>query len=375
MALTAALALAAAGISQAVAQDTRVFTVGNYPVEATAKNAVAAKRNAIADGQTAALRSLLKRLVPVTLYSQLRRLKLPSAADMVTSVQVRSERNSQTLYEAELDFAFEPAAVQQLLRQSGVPFVEEQAPPTTVVLIYRPPEMVKGKVPRGFDKAAGQKTWRAVWTGLDLENALTPVKAKRLIAQVHPDTINMTLSRRGGGQRILAGEYGMSRVVLAVMQPDLATKRLNLEIAGEDAVGPIRLSRRFRFTPDELDFGLELAAVVTLGILEGRWKVLKTGGATYASAGNRPAPIVRPGERALAGPVRMIAQFDTMGRWQQMRRALESAPGVQRVDVNGLSTSEADISVAYSGTVQQFQDALSLRGLSVRPITGGFLLR
>ncbi|MEL6623854.1 MAG: hypothetical protein AAFQ11_13415, partial [Pseudomonadota bacterium] len=92
--LATGLALAQiAAATNARAAD-RVFTVGNYPVEAEAKNAVAAKQQAIKEGQRAALRSLLKRLVPVTRYSQLRNTKLPDAATLVDSVQVRSERNS-----------------------------------------------------------------------------------------------------------------------------------------------------------------------------------------------------------------------------------------------------------------------------------------
>ncbi|MGI9403024.1 MAG: DUF2066 domain-containing protein, partial [Hyphomicrobium sp.] len=50
-----------------------VYTVGNYPVDAQAKNAVAAKKKALAEGQQAAFRSLLKRVVPVTAYDRLKR--------------------------------------------------------------------------------------------------------------------------------------------------------------------------------------------------------------------------------------------------------------------------------------------------------------
>ena len=51
-----------------------VFTVANYPVEAQAENAVAAKEKALAEGQQAAFRSLLKRLIPVTAYARGKRL-------------------------------------------------------------------------------------------------------------------------------------------------------------------------------------------------------------------------------------------------------------------------------------------------------------
>ena len=58
-ALVAALALAAGSHTAAAATADAVFTVGNYPVEARADNAVAAKTKALADGQQAAFRSLL----------------------------------------------------------------------------------------------------------------------------------------------------------------------------------------------------------------------------------------------------------------------------------------------------------------------------
>src|SRR5262249_15930006 len=55
----------------AVPAEDAVFTVCNYPVEARADNAVAAKSKALSDGQQAAFRSLLKRLVPVNSYPRL----------------------------------------------------------------------------------------------------------------------------------------------------------------------------------------------------------------------------------------------------------------------------------------------------------------
>src|SRR5689334_605703 len=58
----------------AVAGADAAYTVANYPVDATAANAVAAKDQALAEGQQAAFRSLLKRIVPVTAYKQLTKM-------------------------------------------------------------------------------------------------------------------------------------------------------------------------------------------------------------------------------------------------------------------------------------------------------------
>lgn len=391
----------------------RVFTVGNYPVEAEAKNAVAAKQQAIKEGQRAALRSLLKRLVPVTRYSQLRNTKLPDAATLVDSVQVRSERNSSTEYVAELDIAFRADAVRQLLRQSTLPFVEQPAPETLLILIYTPPVMVQGAVPRRYTAANGARLWQQIWRGLDLKNSLTPLKITKLIPQIHRDTIRMVLAGEGGGDRILAGEYGTERVVIAELQPDLATKRLNLKIAGGDAVSRLRLKRAFRFDERDLDYHVELAAVIAHGILEGRWKSLKSSVGTRPAADPaayrpaRPTPTTRV-PRAQPGPTvgqyrppsptsgfnqpRSLTQgavqpgtsggrvpvqvlFTSLAQWQQMRRAIESTPGVSTVEVNGLSPQSADLLIDYPRGGQALAEALAIQGLRLQPSGNGWLLR
>ena len=92
----AAAALLWAGASGGARAADEVFTVANYPVEARADNAVAAKERALADGQQAAFRSLLKRLVTVTAYPRIKNLAGVKAGDLVEGVRVRSERNSTT---------------------------------------------------------------------------------------------------------------------------------------------------------------------------------------------------------------------------------------------------------------------------------------
>ena len=74
--LTALAAVSAATATAAWAKPgaDRAYTIANYPVEARAANAVTAKDTAIADGQKAAFRSLLKRIVPVTAYRDMERL-------------------------------------------------------------------------------------------------------------------------------------------------------------------------------------------------------------------------------------------------------------------------------------------------------------
>lgn len=360
-------------IKSAKAND--VFTVGNYPVEATASNAVEAKNAAIDDGQNAALKSVLKRLAPVTYFERLRQLKLPPAADLLESVRIRSERNSSTDYIAEIDIKFNADSVRALLRDNGVPFVDQPAPRTTVVAIYAAP--VKG-AGRDFSRSAGEKLWREVWLGLDLENAIAPSVLERLKPSVHRDTLKMVLDGTGGGERILRGEYGTDRVMLAIVQPDPSNQKLRLTLAGTDAVGPIRLVRDLRFDPQDFAYAMELAAVITQGILDGRWKAVKLGASAAAPPATGPSVAGPP---ALGGwqsgaanvPVRVI--FQSIADWRRIRLALEGTPGVSGVDVNGLTPRAADVTVNYSGSDADLANAVAQQGLQMQPVQGGWVLR
>src|SRR5262245_31209764 len=111
----AAVAAAVALIAGPAAAVEKVYTVGNYPVEASAENAVKAKEKALADGQQAAFRSLLKRLIPVLSYPRAKALASVRAAELVEGVKIRSERNSRTDYIASYDFSFQSKAVRDLL--------------------------------------------------------------------------------------------------------------------------------------------------------------------------------------------------------------------------------------------------------------------
>jgi hypothetical protein len=355
--LCAVLALAAIGLASVAAAATNddVFTVGNYPVEAQAANAVAAKSKALADGQQAAFRSLLKRIVPVTAYDRLKRLTALKSSSFLEGVSVRSERNSSTRYIASLDFSFRPDSVRSILQQEGIPFVEEQAREVIVVPVVRSAD---GAV----DTGSAARAWLAAWKDLDLEHTLTPFTLQALKTEVHPDTLKMAVEGRGNAERILATEYASPYVVLAIADPDPTTKRLNVTLSGIDAVGSFTLRRTYRVFDGDNAYAMELAAVVGIGVLEGRWKAQKAPG-TASSSTYSPAYASPSSGRGT--PVSMRAQFQSLAEWSQMRRQILGLPGVEDVRIEAESARGADLSLRYPGGADELASALYALGLSL----------
>ena len=291
-----------------------IFTVGNYPVEARAKDAVAAKDKALADGQKAALRSLIKRLVPVTSYGRLRKLDLSAAASMVDGVQVRSERNSATEYIANLDFSFQPQAVRSLLQREGLQFVETQARTIALVPVWNAqPEA--NNLPPAFGATLGSQGWADAWKALDLQHTLTPATLET--AKLTPSA-ETAKSLADGDPASLQSAFGAALAVAVIATPDPATKRLAVTVIGRDAVGPIFWRRTYRVDATDPVYSLELAAVVSLGVIEGRWKAVNArGGGSAGSPGLSASARTSDAAGAIdADAIELAVEFRGMSEWQ-----------------------------------------------------------
>ena len=352
------------GVSGPVgAASSKVFTVANYPVEATAKDAVAAKEKAHTEGQQAAFGALIKRLVPVTAYGRIDHIKSMPAANLVDGIAVRAESNSRTQYIASLDFSFQADAVRGLLNQQGVPFVEEQAPRMVVVPITA--ESADGKT--SYRPASG--AWAQVWKGLDLDNTLTPLRIEPLRSTVNEDTVRAALSGDDSVERVLTGEYKADYVLLAVAEVDTPGGVLNVSLAGIDAAGLIAWQRGYRIEGGDVGYAMEFAAVVTQGVLEGRWKVAKLedrGGGSFAYS---------VGGGAGGSEVRMAVEYGSVGEWDDLRRVILDTPGIDDVRIGSVSDTSADVSVRFPGGGDQLASVLSRQGLVLSGSGGYWTLR
>lgn len=352
-ALVAGLMLLAAGMAKAAGRGPdAAYTIGNYPVEATAADAVTAKDKALQDGQQAAFRSLLKRLVPVVAYDRLAKMRAVRAADLIDGVAVRSERNSSTQYIASLDFAFRPAAVRDVLRREGIPFVDTQAPAMVVLPV------ALGDT--ATEQSRLQTSWTRAWTVLDGEHALTPFKVEP--PKAGAASLKPLFDGDGSVIDTLATQLGIGRVVVAFARRDGAY--LQVKLVGRDAVGAFVLDRSYKIARGDVDYAGELAAVIAAGVLEGRWKSVKV-----QESG---------GLDTLAQPpmaVQVYVQYANLQQWQEMRRRLADTPGVEDLQIGGVTARGADIALRYPGGGQALAATLAALGFDMRPNGGTWVIR
>jgi hypothetical protein len=256
--------------------------------------------------------------------------------------------------------------VRDLLRREGVPFIDEQAPRAVLVLVMREDNSGGGadapSAQSEFRPAGG--AWSEAWKGLDLDNTLTPLKIEPLMPVVQSDTIRALVEGNGGSVNMLAEAYKADSVLVAVAEIDRPSQRLHVTLAGEDAVGPLLWKRDYRLAGNDVSYAMELAAVVTLGVLEGRWKAAKSDafGGVEAFAG--------PGSEVI-----LEVEFSSLAEWNELRRQILDTPGVDDVQIGAVSARSAQISLRYPGGAQPLATTLARQGLSLRSDGARWLLR
>lgn len=356
---TILLALSVTTSSQAAGRG-NVYTIGNYPVEANDKNAVTAKKRAHEEGQQAALGALFKRLLPVTSYAALERLNLADASQLVDGVAIRSERNSRTRYIANLDFSFHREAVQELLRREGVPFIDEQAPKTVLIPLW----FKNGAL------APAPRAWTSIWTMLDLPNSLTPLNVRSAPPGITLESPQDAMNAASSVAEALRESY----VVFAIGEPEIASKRLEVTLVGQDAAGTLNWKKTYRFVDGDAAYAMELAAVITLGVMEGRWKAARWDGTT-AEVGPAADFSFSSSGASSGQVVQMQVVFSGLNEWNTLRGRLLSMPGVDDVRIGAVSAQSADVSVRYPGGAGTLANAMARQGLLLINQAGGWQLR
>jgi hypothetical protein len=162
----AAVALPVGSWSASGATRADIFTV-SVPVDATAASANAARDTARLDGERRAYTALLDRL---TLPRDRNRLPQPTDSilnQVIQGFEVANERRSTVRYLADYTVHFRAAAVEQLLRDRGVPFAETVSKAVVVL-----PVLEEAGRPMLWDDP---NPWREAWASAKPAQGLVPM--------------------------------------------------------------------------------------------------------------------------------------------------------------------------------------------------------
>ncbi len=333
--------------AQAPRGDTAAFTVRNVAVDRTAVSAAAAREAALLDGQRAAFRRLLERLVPRANYGRLPALSDARISDLVQNYEVQSERTSAVRYIATLTYRFKPDDVRTLLRNASLPFAETYAKPFLVLPVLRE---------QGVDLLWDQPNpWRDAWGRLPPVDGLAPlVLPKGDLADIN--MINAAQAHSGDDQRLtaIARRYGVSGVYVAEAELETAAdapKTLHVSLIGYGgASGEQTIVDSYTANPGEdPDAFLQRTALAVTTEIEERWK----GGQLLQF--DHEATLT------------VLVNYDDISQWVGIRRRLADLALIRRTDLVSLTRRQAIIDIVYIGDDGQLRLALAQRDLALVP--------
>ncbi len=333
--------------AQAVRGDSAAFTVRNVMVDRTAATATAAREVALVDGQRAALRRLLERLVPRSEYRRLPSLPDSRVADLVENFEVQNERTSAVRYIATLTYRFRPDDVRTLLRNANLPFAETYAKPNLVLAVLR-----DHGVALLWDDP---NPWRAAWTRIAPFDGLAPlVLPKGDLADV--SDVNAEQARAGDDQRLsaIARRYNVAGVYVADATLDTneagrAVLQVSLSLYGGTSGEQTVVDSYVANPGEDNDALMQRAALeVTRGIEE-RWK---------------SEQLLQFGHEAT---LTVSVNFDDVTQWVAIRRRLADLAIIRRSDLMTLTRHEAVLNLVYIGDDNQLRVALAQRDLQLLP--------
>ncbi len=365
LALLCPLALIALSDGQARAADS-LYVVAKVTVDATAQDAVAAKAKGMEDAERNALNVVLKRLMPLSAYSQLPDLGGQDVDELIQGVSIRSEQNSNTRYLASLDVSFNSDAVKQLLDSQNIVYSEARAEAISIL-----PLVLDG----AGVKSEGAEGWLQAWESLDLTNSVTPATILRPRADLTAETVKSVLGGDAQAYALLQSAYSYVPLVVAVAEVDGG--KVVTRLVGADSVGPIDYGHSDPIAGNAKD-AAKGAAAVAFGIIENRWKVtqdqtpppteVKTEG---AAAGQTPPT----GTAEVPRNVEAMVEFTGLKNWQEIRARLMQVAGVQALEVNALSARAASVTFDYAGSLGKLQTELGQSGFALDEKDGTFVLR
>jgi Uncharacterized protein conserved in bacteria (DUF2066) len=331
-------------------------------VDATADNAVDARRIARLEGQRQALVKVIEQLSGSTNVT-LPKLDDNAITDMVNSFAVANEHMSAVRYLADYTFHFHPAKVRHLMQDAGIALAgsagsgssqagnaaAESGPsggPDVIVPVFQ-----DGATAVLWDDP---NPWRDAWARLPAGSGgvgltvplggvrdLTAIDAVQAVAG-KPDALNAIAAQNGGGDTIVAlataeREGGQ----LSGLAVTIKRYRQGL-LSGTQSLN-------FAVKPGESENDLMAQAVNG------------TAAAIEAGAGTAGGAVASGPPASLTATVPITG----LDEWIEVRTRLAAVPSVRKVDLLSLNRQEARIVITYAGTPEQLKLSLASSNLDL----------
>jgi len=351
MVFSLAVLVLADASAPARAQGVDPFTVEDVPIDATAKDARAARRKALAMGQEKAFNLLLRRLAHTSEHG---RLPKPSSADidaLVDGISVRRERSSKVRYLALLTVRFKPDRVRSILRIAGINYVDTQSRPVVVVPLFRSGNKLV--------LWEGSNPWREAWNKVPLKGGLVPfVLALGDLGDVQSINADQAAKRDRKSLEVFANRYSAGEVLIAFAEETGGSAehpRLVVRLWRYNALSRrlTRAGRRGAVRAETREETYVATATAVARAIERQWKV-----ENQTVIGGEPRSVT------------VRVPIESLGQWTDIHDRVKRVRVVKRTRVLRLSRERAILAISYVGDIKRLASGLAQQSIQLVPLAG-----
>jgi hypothetical protein len=324
-----------------------VFQVSGIAVDATAADAVAAREQALLQGQIEGLQRLLRRLTPVAEHDRLPAVGAAEIQRYVQNFEISDERVASNRYLAQLTVRYQPEAVRSLLQGQALSYAETVSEPLVVLPVYQ--------MPGGPRLWPEDNPWWQAWSEhLDPERLLRLVLPLGDLEDMATVTVDGAMAGDAAALEALARRYGTDDVLVAI-----ATPRGGATTAAGGAPPALGLDLRrdgIQANPPETLEGRAgetlgaLMAEAVVGIqdtLDERWKAANL--LRYDQAASMLVDI----------PIEQLAD------WVEISRGMEGLREIVGIEVASFARENVRAHIRYLGDPLRLEEALARIGLGL----------
>jgi hypothetical protein len=336
--------------------ETSVFAVQGVEVDATDRDAAAAKEKALVEVQMKAIVLLAQKLGSPEMAAEIAKLEPKAVMPLLKSLSIERESTAPGRYIGAFTVRFQPAKIKSLFSSYGVKVAGEQASPILLIPVWK---TAQGLV------LWDDNTWLKAWRGLKLEQDVVPIIIPlgdaEDIARMTPedvaklDPVKLEAIRR---------RYDVKTMLVATAEA-VEGNGIHAIMTGASDLGKITFDKVYTAEEGTLEASAALAATRFHQVMVEKFRSdrQKAVAAANAAKANRSQSI--PVAVPFAGPA----------EWNGLRARILSTPGVIGVDVSTLAADGAVIRLMFVGELEQMQNSIQATGLQLSQVGGSWVIQ
>lgn len=341
------LGVAYVSFSQAVAQESDVYTIADVKADERAENASAARNKAFESAVQLAFTELASRMIPNLNKDEFTPPETVQISPMIRDFQITSEKLSAVRYVASYTFRFKPDAVRAYFSKTAP---AEKATRQAPILIL--PFLQQGyRTILWSDPNPWRQAW---WQANQLETKLNYVVPIGDLSDIRDfdETRAMTFTQES--LQKLLDRYGADHAALVIadqskdMQGQISSKTIYIYQttgASPEFQDAIRIEPVTGETPA---ISWQRAMVKTLYVIENSWP--QNAGGASASEPRR---------------LMLNIQFQSLGEWINLKDRLAQISDFANLNIGRVSPQGATAQVTFQGNDQSLRRVLSQSGLQL----------